>query len=134
MANKSGSKRQWLIVLVALTDDVMVLALIIFILFIVGVRLPVPALVVLGLAIAAGIYFLHLTIVRALRRRLVTGAEGMIGAFGKAVETLAPTGMVEIKGEYWKAVSTNAKIEAGREIEVTGINGLTLEVKEKSND
>jgi membrane-bound ClpP family serine protease len=133
MANKSGPKRQWLIVLVALTDDIAVLALIVFVLFIVGVRLPVPVLVVLGLAIAAGIYFLHLTIVRALRRRLVTGAEGMIGAFGKTVETLAPAGMVDIKGEYWKAVSIQTKIEKGRNIEVVSINGLTLEVKEKDN-
>jgi membrane-bound ClpP family serine protease len=134
MANKSGSKRQWLIVLIALTDDIMVLALIVFVLFIVGVRLPAPALVVLGLAIAAGIFFLHLTIVRALRKRLVTGAEGMVGATGKTVETLDPSGMVDIKGEYWKAVSTGGKIEKGRKIEVTGINGLILDVKENNND
>jgi membrane-bound serine protease (ClpP class) len=133
MVKKPGSRRHWLIVLAALADDVAILALVVFILFIVGVRLPVPVLVILGLAIIIGIYFIHRAVVRALRRRLVTGAEGMIGAFGKAAETLDPAGMVDIKGEYWKAVSTNTKIEAGREIEVTGINGLTLEVKEKDN-
>ena len=133
MVKKSGSRRQWLIVLAALADDVAILALVVFILFVAGVRLPVPVLVILGLAIAVGIYFIHRAVVRALRRRLVTGAEGMVGAYGKAVETLAPAGMVDIKGEYWKAVSPHAKIEAGHEVEVTGINGLTLEVKEKAN-
>jgi membrane-bound serine protease (ClpP class) len=110
-----------------------ILALAVYILFLAGVRLPVPVLVILGIAIAAGLYFIHRAVVRGLRRRLVTGAEGMVGAFGKAVETLDPAGMVDIKGEYWKAVSPNAKIEAGRNIEVIGINGLTLEVKEKDN-
>ena len=120
-------------ILAGLTDDVAILALVVFILFLVGVRLPVPVLVILGLAVAAGLFFVDRAVVLALRRRLVTGAEGMIGAFGTAVENLAPKGMVDIKGEYWKAISTRAKIEAGREIEVTGISGLTLEVKEKDN-
>ena len=119
--------------LAALADDVAILALVVFILFVAGVRLPVPVLVILGLALAAGIYFIHRSVVRALRRRLVTGAEGMVGETGKAMETLAPAGLVEIRGEYWKAVSTGVRIEAGRGVEVTGINGLILEVKEKDN-
>jgi len=120
-------------VVLALIDDIAILALVVFILFLAGVRLPVPVLVILGLAVITSIYFLHRAIVRALRRRLVTGAEGMIGAFGKTVETLAPAGMVEIKGEYWKAVSPHGKIEEGCDVKVVGISGLTLEVKEKDN-
>jgi membrane-bound serine protease (ClpP class) len=121
-------------VLAALADDVVILGLVVFILFVAGVRLPVPVLVILGLAVAAGIYFIHRAVVRALRRRMVTGAEGMVGAYGIAMETLAPAGMVDIKGEYWQAVSPHANIEKGHNIEVTSINGLTLEVKEKDND
>jgi membrane-bound ClpP family serine protease len=41
---------------------------------------------------------------------------------------------VEIKGEYWKAVSRDHAIGQGCKIEVTGINGLTLEVKELEDD
>jgi membrane-bound serine protease (ClpP class) len=129
-----GSRRHWLVVLVALADDVAILALVVFILYFVGFKLPWPVLVILGLAVAAGLFFIHRAVVRGLRRRMVTGAEGMVGAFGKAVETLAPAGMVEIKGEYWKAISIHEKIAAGRNVEVIGINGLTLEVKEKEND
>jgi membrane-bound serine protease (ClpP class) len=134
VGKKTGSVRQWLIVLVALTDDIAILALVILILFLVGVRLPVPVLVILGLAIATGIFFIHRAILRVWRRRLVTGVEGMIGVSGRAVETLEPAGMVDIKGEYWKAVSPYARIENGHSVEVVGINGLTLEVKEKEND
>jgi membrane-bound serine protease (ClpP class) len=133
MAKKGGAKRPWLIVVAALADDVVILALVVFVLFLVGVRLPVPVLVILGLAVAAGIYFIHRAVVRALRRRLVTGAEGMIGASGKTTETLDPSGMVDIKGEYWQAVSPHARIETGCNIEVVGISDLTLEVKEKDN-
>jgi membrane-bound serine protease (ClpP class) len=120
-------------VLLAISDDAAVLALGVRVLAMIGVKLPVPVLVILGLAVITGLYFVHRAVVRALRRRLVTGAEGMIGTYGTAAETLDPAGMVDIKGEYWKAVSPRARIEKGHGVEVVGVNGLTLEVKEKEN-
>jgi membrane-bound serine protease (ClpP class) len=120
-------------VLLALSDDIAILAVGVLVLIMIGVKLPVPVMVILGLAVIIGLYFIHRAVVRALRRRLVTGGEGMVGASGKVIETLDTAGMVEIKGEYWKAVSTRAKIEKGREVEVVDIKGLTLEVKEKDN-
>ncbi len=129
-----GSLKSWLILSVALLDDIAVLGFIFLILYFLGVKIPVPALIVIILLIAVGVFFLHRALVRVLRKRLVTGAEGMIGAYGKAVETLDPSGMVDIKGEYWKAFSPHAKIEKGHDVEVVGINGLTLEVKEKDSD
>jgi membrane-bound serine protease (ClpP class) len=134
MDKKKSSIRPWLITFLAVFDDVMILALIVLILFLIGVKLPVPVLVILGLAVAAGLFFLHRLIVQSLKRRLISGAEGMIGVTGRVIEALEPEGSVIIKGEYWKAFSPFAKIAAGSEIEVTGIKGLTLEVKEKSRD
>ena len=135
MVKPTGSKglRPWLIVLIALLDDVVILALAILVLFLWGVRLPVPVLIILGLAFAAIIFFLHRAIAKSLTRRLVNGAEAMIGAIGKVTALLDPAGMVIIKGEYWKAFSPQGKIEKGHDIEVVGIKGLDLEVKEKEH-
>jgi membrane-bound serine protease (ClpP class) len=131
MTKKSVSIRQWLIVLVALLDDIAILALAVVVLYLLDFTLPLPVLIVIGLVFAVGVFFLHRAIVQSLQRRLVTGAEGMLGAAGVAAEPLNPSGMVIINGEYWKAFSPRVKIEKGRNIEVVGINGLTLEVKER---
>jgi len=130
---KKRNTRPWLITLVALADDIAIIVLIFLVLFLVGVKVSVPVLVITGIAMAAGIYFLHKAVVLSLRRRLVTGAEGMVGETGVVMEALDPEGSVIVKGEYWKAVSHHGRIEKGRGIEVMAINGLTLEVKEKNN-
>jgi membrane-bound serine protease (ClpP class) len=59
------------------------------------------------------------------------GKETMLGKTVPAVVRIDSTsGKVFIEGEYWKAVS-DVPVEAGRQVEVTAINGLTLTVKPK---
>jgi membrane-bound serine protease (ClpP class) len=65
---------------------------------------------------------------RAMRRRPVTGSEGMIGLVGMAKTALAPRGQVAVRGELWEAMS-DEPVEAGVMVEVTAIEGLTLRVK-----
>ena len=65
---------------------------------------------------------------RAMRRRPVTGSEGMIGLVGMAKTALAPRGQMAVRGELWEAMS-NEPVEAGAMVEVTAIEGLTLRVK-----
>jgi membrane protein implicated in regulation of membrane protease activity len=123
--------KAWLIVLASLIDDAVVLGLVFLGLWLFHIQITL----VLILALAAGIivwaFIMHKAVVPAMRRRKLMGAEGMISAQGVVTVTLDPVGMVEIKGEYWKAAGVNGKIEKGRGIEVVGIKGLTLEVKEK---
>ncbi|HKN86725.1 MAG TPA: nodulation protein NfeD [Nitrospiraceae bacterium] len=66
--------------------------------------------------------------VRAMRRRPVTGREGMVGLVGVAKTTLAPKGQVAVRGELWEAMSEEP-IESGAAVEVTAIEGLKLRVK-----
>jgi membrane-bound serine protease (ClpP class) len=70
--------------------------------------------------------------IRFLRRyRVSTGAEGLVGAAAEVVETCDPEGRVRLRGEIWRArapLSTPALI--GQRVEVTGVDGLTLEVGE----
>jgi membrane-bound serine protease (ClpP class) len=65
---------------------------------------------------------------RAMRRRPVTGSEGMIGLVGMAKTALAPRGQMAVRGELWEAIS-DEPVEAGAMVEVTAIEGLTLRVK-----
>ena len=66
--------------------------------------------------------------VRALRRRPLTGSEGMVGLVGIAKTALSPRGQIAIRGELWEAMSEEP-VEAGRMVEVTAIEGLRLRVK-----
>jgi len=81
--------------------------------------------IALGMAIIVG--FLARLAFRAQTRRVTTGNEGLVGARGVAVSALTPKGKVKVGGEYWYAVA-DAPIEAAAEIEVTGVDGLTLRV------
>jgi membrane-bound serine protease (ClpP class) len=67
--------------------------------------------------------------IRFLRRyRVTTGAEGLVGERGEVVEATAPLGLVRVRGELWKARS-GEPLDPGRMVQVTGVDGLTLEIK-----
>ena len=66
--------------------------------------------------------------VRAMRRRPVTGSEGMVGLIGVAKTALTPQGKIQIRGELWDALSS-APLQPGDSVEVTRIEGLKLYVK-----
>lgn len=125
--------KAWLIVLLALLDDIAVLAIIVLILWIFDIELSIPLIVVLVLALGTFVFVIHRAVIPAIRRRKISGAEGMIGASGTVTQHLNPKGMVKIKDEYWNAVSITGDIEPGGEVEVVGIKGLNLEVRKKSD-
>ena len=71
-------------------------------------------------ALAAGL--------RALARRPITGAAGMVGGTGVARSALDPTGDVLVQGELWRAVAEDGPIAIGETVRITAIDGLTLKV------
>jgi membrane-bound serine protease (ClpP class) len=66
--------------------------------------------------------------VRALARRPMLGAAGLIGEIGVARGALAPEGQVAVHGELWRAIATGAPVDDGTSVRVVGVNGLTLTV------
>lgn len=58
-------------------------------------------------------------------------AHSMVALRGEAVEQLAPTGYVRVRGELWRAevVGERRLIEAGETVAVRGSRGLTLLVE-----
>jgi membrane-bound serine protease (ClpP class) len=70
--------------------------------------------------------------VRAQFKPAATGREGMMGRVIAAQSRIdAAGGKVFIEGETWNAVS-EAAVEAGQPVEVTGMEGLTLKVKPRN--
>lgn len=65
---------------------------------------------------------------KAYVRKPVAGSRGMIGEQGTAMGSIAPRGRVFVHGEIWDAISEEP-IEEGEPVEVTGIQGLTLQVR-----
>ena len=123
----------WLIVFIALLDDIVILALVFVALWYFKVNIPIWALVVIGLVLAVSIFIIHRALLPALRRKKETGSEGMIGLECEVTQALKPKGVVKVKGEYWKAESPDSDIEVGEVVEVTGIDRLVLEVKRKES-
>ncbi|HEX5483504.1 MAG TPA: NfeD family protein, partial [Terriglobia bacterium] len=64
----------------------------------------------------------------ASRKKAVTGAEGMVGAFGIARTDLAPDGKILVHGELWDARSSES-VPAGGPVKVRAVEGLKLIVE-----
>lgn len=66
------------------------------------------------------------------RQPVRTGKEGMLGQRAEARTELHPDGTVFVSGELWKAVSESGNIPEGREVVITGVDGLRLRVRDPS--
>ena len=62
------------------------------------------------------------------RRRATVGAETLVGRRAVVVRSLTPGGQVKLDGEVWEARS-DVHLEPGREVVVTGLDGLVLDVE-----
>ena len=67
----------------------------------------------------------------AHRRQAKTGREELLGKTAMVKVTLKPSGMVFFKGERWEAISDTGPVEAGEEVVITSVDGLTLHVTKK---
>ncbi|MBI2856711.1 MAG: nodulation protein NfeD [Chloroflexi bacterium] len=82
-------------------------------------------------AISAFFVFVIAAVVRGQRRKAVTGREGLVGQTATVVTPLAPHGVVLVEGERWAATAAGQSIEAGEEVVVDRLEGLTLFVSKK---
>jgi membrane-bound serine protease (ClpP class) len=69
--------------------------------------------------------------IRAQRRPVQSGGPGMRGERGVVVERVAPAGRVRLGDTLWNARSAEP-LEAGTEVEVTAVDGLTVEVRRRA--
>jgi len=93
----------------------------------------VNPLVVYSMAALIGLisFTLITIIVRAQRRPVTTGVEGMIGAEATALTPLLPEGRVSYGGENWAAVLDGpaTSVDAGSQVQILTVEGLRLHVQ-----
>jgi len=123
--------KDWLLILFLLLDDAAALGLVLLVLWVLGIQLPLPVTIFIALLLGTFVFILHKAVIPVLHKQKTTGAEGMVGLRGEVLEPLTPVGVVKVGGERWKAKSAGENIAAGEEVEVVGLNGLTLVVKAK---
>ena len=103
--DRISTGKAWLIVLISLIDDIVILAVIVLAVWYFKIRLPLWAWIVIGLLLLGFIFVRTWLVVPALRRKKITGAEGMLGLTCEVIEALTPQGVVRIGVEYWRAGS-----------------------------
>jgi len=94
--------------------------------------------VVVAMALLVGGFFIFAigAAVRAHLRRPTTGAEGLVGAKGKAASAISSEreGNIFVAGEQWRARSQEESISPGEKVEVVAVEGLTLVVRRVPRD
>ena len=116
-------------VISTLLEEAALVAIILFGLPRLGIKLPLVVLIILMVAWGVFSVFTYRMGSRALKRKPVTGLPAMVGSKGKTVSPLAPEGFVRIKGELWEAKSVGGEINVGEEVTVVGQDGLKLTVR-----
>jgi membrane-bound ClpP family serine protease len=117
-------------IVASLADEAIILAIILLVLWQLGIAMPIWFIVTLSLIFSAITFIVY----RALRKNPQLGFENMIGQSGSVVEPIARKGTVRIDGELWFAMANGEKIEAGDEIIVVEQTGLKLTVIRKTNE
>ena len=86
---------------------------------------------IVTISIASLFAFVISRIIAAHRRQAKTGREELAGKTVVVKEALDPEGTVFFKGERWTALSEKGRVEAGEEVIINKVDGLTLYVIKK---
>ena len=127
------SVKDWLIVGVLLLDEVVALGLVYLVLWAFKITMPLWFAIVIALLLGTFVFITHKVIIPSFHKEQVTGSEGMIGLIGTVIEPLTPEGIVRVEGESWKAKSVGDDIAVDEEVEILGLDGLTLKVSRKGD-
>ncbi len=125
---KDGAK-----VLILLLDEAAVIVVILLILNYLEIQVPLPVMIGGGIIVGILVIMIHIAVIPSFHRKQITGREGMVGARGRVVEPLTPSGTIIVKGEYWNAESLDDNIEFDENVEIIGNEGLTLKVKREGH-
>jgi membrane-bound serine protease (ClpP class) len=87
--------------------------------------------VIIFTAIFTALFFIWVIgmAIRAHRKKVTTGKEGLLLETGIAQTDLDSEGMIMIHGELWSVESTEGKINKGEKVQVISIEGMKLRVK-----
>jgi membrane-bound serine protease (ClpP class) len=86
--------------------------------------------VIIMIAVLTLVFFLFaITLgIKAQKRKVTTGSEGIINEVGIAITDLEPEGDIKIHGEIWKAESVEGTIKTGSKVIIVSVENLKLKV------
>jgi membrane-bound serine protease (ClpP class) len=91
--------------------------------------------VILAVVIFTGVVvsFLMTMVIRAHKRQVRTGLQGLVNEVGTVSADLDPKGKIKVHGELWHAVSESAgkgpPVPRGTSVKVVAVDGMTLRVR-----
>ncbi|MDR1482077.1 MAG: nodulation protein NfeD [Synergistaceae bacterium] len=98
-----------------------------------GELLRVSSSLIIAVTVMKGVIFLIIVFLasKALRRRPVSGIDGLKGERARILNADGTAKMVFIHGEYWRVepVESRFVLSPGDEVEVMGVDSMTLRVK-----
>jgi membrane-bound serine protease (ClpP class) len=87
-------------------------------------------LIILVVALSAAFFLFAVSFgIKAQRKKVATGKEGIVGEKGIALSRLNPEGEVKVHGEIWSCESVDGDIKKGSAVSIIGIENLKLKVK-----
>jgi membrane-bound ClpP family serine protease len=81
-------------------------------------------LLILGISL-----FLYFKIFQAMRQKVKTGEEGMLGKKGVVIEDIDPEGKIQYASEIWDAFTKGTSLIKGEKVKICGLKGLKLIVE-----
>ena len=120
-----------LAIVTSLLEQAALVAAVLWILPRVAINIPHWGLILMMIALGIYNYANYRLGKKALTKKPMISPD--IGSRGRAATPISPTGYVRVNGELWRA-SSNVTIDAGEEIIVVGINGMTLLISSMEKD
>jgi len=94
-----------------------------------GLQVSRPLIAGVVISLVGFFVFVLGAIVKGQKRKVVTGAQGLIGQVGQVRRKLDPVGIVFADGTLWTAESAEGAVEVGERVEIMEVNGLRLRVR-----
>jgi membrane protein implicated in regulation of membrane protease activity len=115
-----------------LLEEAALAAVVLWLLPRVTINIPVWGLVIMMIALGVYNYTNYRLNKRALAKKPMSWPD--IGSRGRTVTPISPRGYIRVDGELWQA-SSSSTIDAGEEITIVGMEGMTLLISpiEKDN-
>jgi membrane protein implicated in regulation of membrane protease activity len=115
-----------------LLEEAALVAVVLWLLPRVAINIPLWGLILMMIALGVYNYINYRRNKKALVKKPIISLD--IGSRGRTITPISPKGYVRVNGELWQA-SSNSTIDAGEEIAIVGIEGMTLLIRpiEKDN-
>jgi membrane-bound serine protease (ClpP class) len=95
------------------------------------VQISVTVIILTVIIIASLFGLLGFLVLKAHRKKITTGSQGLIGEIGEVYQKLeaGKAGLVKIHGELWNAETEKEDVSEGTKVKIIEVNNLTLKVK-----